>query len=51
MPEVNEKEFTQKLADKNIHIISMGGGKLRMVTHLDYTNVMHDKLLSELRTF
>ena len=48
---VNEKEFTQKLADKNIHIISMGGNKLRMVTHLDYTNAMHDKLLSELRTF
>ncbi|GAL81287.1 L-allo-threonine aldolase [Algibacter lectus] len=45
---VNEKEFTQKLADKNIHIISMGGNKLRMVTHLDYTNAMHDKLLSEL---
>ena len=48
---VNEKEFTQKLTDKNIHIISMGGNKLRMVTHLDYTNTMHDKLLSELRTF
>lgn len=47
----DEKEFTQKLADKNIHIISMGGGKLRMVTHLDYTNVMHDKLLSELMKF
>ncbi|MDO7138185.1 threonine aldolase family protein [Algibacter lectus] len=45
---VNEKEFTQKLADKNIHIISMGGNKLRMVTHLDYTNAMHDKLLNEL---
>ena len=46
--EADENKFTQKLADKNIHIISMGGGKLRMVTHLDYTNVMHDKLLSEL---
>lgn len=50
-PEVDENKFTQNLADKNIHIISMGGGKLRMVTHLDYTNVMHDKLLSELRKF
>ncbi|WP_158851389.1 threonine aldolase family protein [Algibacter sp. L1A34] len=47
----DENEFTQKLADKNIHIIGMGGNKLRMVTHLDYTNVMHDKLLSELRKF
>jgi threonine aldolase len=50
-PEADENKFTQKLADKNIHIISMGGGKLRMVTHLDYTNIMHDKLLSELRKF
>ena len=44
--DVSEKAFVQKLADKNIHIISMGGGKLRMVTHLDYTNKMHEKVLS-----
>ena len=43
---VNENAFVQKLADNNIHIIGMGGGKLRMVTHLDYTDVMHDKFLS-----
>ncbi|WNH10201.1 threonine aldolase family protein [Thalassobellus suaedae] len=46
--DVNENHFFQKLADKNIHIISMGSGKLRMVTHLDYTNEMHDKLLENL---
>ena len=45
-PHVNETEFVQTLADNNIHIIGMGGGKLRMVTHLDYTDVMHEKLLS-----
>ncbi len=45
---VDEKVFVQKLIDKNIHIISMGGGKLRMVTHLDYTNDMHEKLLEEI---
>lgn len=48
-PDVNENTFMQKLADKNIHIISMGSNKLRIVTHLDYTNTMHDKLLSTLR--
>jgi len=26
----------------------MGGGKLRMVTHLDYTDDMHEKLLETL---
>lgn len=48
--EINEKvfgsdEFVEKLAQKNIHIISMGQGKLRIVTHLDYTNAMHDVFL------
>ena len=37
-PDVNENDFVQKLADKDIHIISMGSNKLRIVTHLDYTN-------------
>jgi len=45
---VDENAFVQQLADKNIHIIGMGGGKLRMVTHLDYTDAMHDKLLASL---
>lgn len=47
-PEINETDFVQKLAANNIHIIGMGGGKLRMVTHLDYTNEMHEKLISVL---
>ena len=47
-PNISETEFVQKLADSNIHIIGMGGRKLRMVTHLDYTNVMHDKMLNTL---
>ncbi|SFZ91716.1 L-threonine aldolase [Flaviramulus basaltis] len=49
--DVSEKDFIKKLADKNIHIIGMGSGKLRIVTHLDYTNDMHEKLLSILKTF
>lgn len=48
---VDEEEFLQQLTDNNIHIIGMGGGKLRMVTHLDYTNVMHEKLLEILSNF
>lgn len=47
--DVNDSVFVQKLAEKNIKIISMGGSKLRMVTHLDYTNEMHDKLLGNLK--
>ena len=47
---VNENTFLQKLGEKNIHIIGMGGGKLRAVTHLDYTNEMHDYFLSTLKT-
>ena len=46
--EVDETSFVNQLKDNNIHIIGMGGGKLRIVTHLDYTNQMHDKLLSVL---
>lgn len=43
--DVDEINFTQKLADKSIKIIGMGSGKLRMVTHLDYTDVMHNRFL------
>ncbi|NCO64506.1 MAG: threonine aldolase [Flavobacteriales bacterium] len=46
---IDENTFTKKLKDNNIHIIGMGGGKLRMVTHLDYTNTMHDYVLSTLK--
>ncbi|MDX1470682.1 MAG: GntG family PLP-dependent aldolase [Flavobacteriaceae bacterium] len=47
--EVDVDLFFQILADKNIKIISMGGGKLRMVTHLDYSDEMHEYLLSILK--
>ena len=47
--DVDEKEFLKKLTNKNIHIIGMGSKKLRIVTHLDYTNAMHDLFLSELK--
>lgn len=48
--DVDEKQFLKTLNDKNIRIIGMGSSKLRMVTHLDYTDQMHDKLLSALKS-
>ncbi|GGD10350.1 threonine aldolase family protein [Hyunsoonleella pacifica] len=49
-PDVNEQQFIEKLRANNILIIGMGGGKLRMVTHLDYTDTMHKKLLNFIKT-
>ena len=48
---IDENEFVNTMAQKNIHFISMGDGKLRMVTHLDFTEKMLDKLLLELNSF
>ncbi|NND52216.1 MAG: threonine aldolase [Flavobacteriaceae bacterium] len=45
---VSEIDFMTALQNSNIHAIGMGGGKLRMVTHLDYTDAMHDHLLKVL---
>lgn len=47
--EINEVEFINTLANHDIKIIGMGGGKLRIVTHLDYTTVMHDKFIEFLK--
>lgn len=49
--DVSENDFVNKLADNNIRIISMGGSKLRMVTHLDYNNDMHSILIKFLKNF
>ena len=45
---VNEAQFMALLKQKNILISSMGQGKLRMVTHLDYKEVMHTYVLDTL---
>jgi len=47
---INENEFLDNMKQNNILMVSMGDGKLRMVTHLDYTDVMHDTCLSVLKT-
>lgn len=50
-PNLNEKETIEKLKQKGIHISSMGQGKLRIVTHLDYKEVMHDYVRETLQKF
>ncbi|WP_179344816.1 threonine aldolase family protein [Winogradskyella ursingii] len=47
---VSETHFLEKLNSKNVRIIGMGSNKLRMVTHLDYTDEMHSRLLEILKT-
>lgn len=37
--------FLHQLAEKEVEIIGMGQGKLRIVTHLDYTNAHHERFL------
>jgi len=49
--EISEEKFIQDLAEKNIKISSMGQGKLRIVTHLDYTDEMHVKFLVILKAY
>jgi len=48
--DVSEKSFINQLEENEIKIIPMGQGKLRMVTHLDYTSKMHDRFLDILRS-
>jgi threonine aldolase len=38
-----EAEFMKQLQKKNIRISNMGHGKLRIVTHLDYSEEMHQR--------
>lgn len=45
----NESVLIEKLKQKNIHISSLGKGKLRIVTHLDYKEVMHTYVLETLQ--
>jgi len=48
---IGDTNFIQKMAAKNILLTPMGEGKIRIVTHLDYTNQMHEILLTELKNF
>ena len=44
----DEVSFVEKLKNKNILIMSLGKGKLRIVTHRDYTDEQHSYLLKTL---
>ena len=44
-PQINEAVLMEKLKQKGISISLMGQGKLRIVTHLDYREVMHTYVL------
>jgi threonine aldolase len=47
-PQISESQLIDKLKQKNILISSMGQGKLRIVTHLDYREVMHTYVIEML---
>ena len=49
--DVDETQFLNALSKKNIKIIGMGSNKLRIVTHLDYTDEMHTTFLDILKNF
>ena len=46
--EVKESDFVNALKEKEILISSMGEGKLRMVTHLDFTEEMLEIVIKEI---
>ncbi|MEO9570176.1 MAG: GntG family PLP-dependent aldolase [Polaribacter sp.] len=46
---IGDVNFIQLMENKNILLTPMGEGKIRIVTHLVYTNEMHETLLKELK--
>ncbi|PQJ73394.1 threonine aldolase family protein [Polaribacter butkevichii] len=48
---IGDENFINTLKEKNILLTPMGQGKIRIVTHLDYTDQMHEVLLKELKNF
>jgi threonine aldolase len=48
-PDRNENELIETLKQRSIYISSMGNGKLRIVTHLDYREVMHTYVMETLQ--
>ncbi|WP_299157504.1 GntG family PLP-dependent aldolase [uncultured Tenacibaculum sp.] len=48
---IDPMDFIKKMEQKRILLISMGDGKIRIVTHLDFTDDMLAVLLEELKLF
>lgn len=51
MNDVNEQKFLSYLNENNIFIIGMGEGKLRMVTHLDFDDLMMEEVIRVIKNF
>jgi threonine aldolase len=49
--DLDPMKFIDSMKDKGILLTPMGEGKIRIVTHLDYTDEMHQRLLTELKEF
>lgn len=47
--DADELQFIERLKTENIHISALGKGKLRIVTHYDYTEAMHQHFLAFLK--
>lgn len=48
---IGDDKFIKSMKDRGILLTPMGEGKIRIVTHLDYTDEMHAKLLKSLKEF
>ena len=48
-PDADELQFIERLKAEDIHISALGKGKLRIVTHYDYTEAMHQHFLAFLK--
>ena len=48
---LNADDFIAKMKEKNILLTSMGEGKIRMVTHLDFSDSLLERLVEELQAF
>jgi len=48
---LNEQDFLDKMSQSGISLISMGNGKLRMVTHLDFTEEMLEVVIKTIQNF
>lgn len=48
---LSEEKFMKDMEAKGIRLSDMGQGKLRIVTHLDYTDNMHDTMLTTLTNY
>ena len=48
---ISQEEFLANMNTKSVKISSMGQGKLRIVTHLDYTEEKHTRFMKIIRNF